>query len=472
MTGVQSTWIWKLLTEFPRTDATPGEKYVFGLDSRTVPNFPRLDATPGDRYVIGREVMTVPIFPRTSATPGEMFRMDVGFRPDANIPWTSSKPGEKSVGELGCRSVLGFSQVDSAQSKCGAVELDFRRANCPPGEIGAEKCDYIMPAPLAGSSDLECLPYQGKDCIRDFSAGGTLSPSVSDLSGPRGLYVTDSPVGHPGTLSSSTFMTEMLVDPGGTLPSSDLAGMLLPAIPVSPVGFWGTLSSSDSDPVGQDSPYGADGPVGHLGKLSPSTYTYEIMKDTGGTSPSCDLAGMRGLAPSAESAVWRGPVGPAVSSETLTPSVDVPGLCRIVLTVGLCPEVAVPLPAVWDPVCVTFWKILLQSMIRLSCRPAIVNGLDRNMKINTESPRLAVTLGERYTSDLLATMSTDLRQMDGIPDVIGAVKIDCRTVWGFPQIDSAAVDCGAVKLDDLIFRRTSFPPGEMVTREWLFIVGH
>ena len=28
-----------LVTEFPRTDATPGEKYVFGLDSRTVPNF-------------------------------------------------------------------------------------------------------------------------------------------------------------------------------------------------------------------------------------------------------------------------------------------------------------------------------------------------------------------------------------------------------------------------------------------------
>ena len=103
------------------------------------------------------------------------------------------------------------------------------------------------------------------------------------------------------------------------------------------------------------------------------------------------------------------------------------------------------------------------SMIRLSCRTAIVNGLDRNMKINTESPRLAVAPGERYTSDLVVTMNTDLRQMDGIPDVIGAVKTDCRTVWGFPQIDSAAVDCGAVELDDLIFRRTSFPPGEMVT---------
>ena len=144
---------------------------------------------------------------------------------------------------------------------------------------------------------------------------------------------------------------------------------------------------------------------------------------------------------------------------------------------------AVPLPAVWDPVCVTFLKILLQSMIRLSCRPAMVNGLDRItmmnteygldriMMMNTESPRLAVTPGEWCASDMLATMSTDLRQMNGIPDVIGARK-DCSTVWGFPQIDSAVVDCGAVELDDLIFRRTSFPPGEMVTREWLFIVGH
>ena len=59
---------------------------------------------------------------------------------------------------------------------------------------------------------------------------------------------------------------------------------------------------------------------------------------------------MRGPASSAESAVRRGPVGPAVSSETSTPSVDVPELCRSVLTVGLCPEVAGPLPALWDPV--------------------------------------------------------------------------------------------------------------------------
>ena len=30
--------------------------------------------------------------------------------------------------------------------------------------------------------------------------------------------------------------------------------------------------------------------------------------------------------------------------------------------------------------------------------------------------------------------------------------------WGCPQLDSTAADCGAVGLDDLIFRRTSFPP--------------
>ena len=75
---------------------------------------------------------------------------------------------------------------------------------------------------------------------------------------------------------------------------------------------------------------------------------------------------------------------------------------------------------------------------------------------NTDSPRLAVTPGEWYASDMLKTMRTDMRQMNGIPEVIGAMY-DCRTVWGFPQIDSTTVDCCTVELDDLIFRRTSFP---------------
>ena len=61
---------------------------------------------------------------------------------------------------------------------------------------------------------------------------------------------------------------------------------------------------------------------------------------------------------------------------------------------------------------------------------------------------------------MLTTMRTDLRQMNGIPEVIGAMY-DCRTVWGFPQIDYTAVDWGAVELDVLTFRRTSFPPVEL-----------
>ena len=34
--------------------------------------------------------------------------------------------------------------------------------------------------------------------------------------------------------------------------------------------------------------------------------------------------------------------------------------------------------------CGTCWKMMLQWLIRLSCRTVIVNGLDRTMKMNTE----------------------------------------------------------------------------------------
>ena len=119
----------------------------------------------------------------------------------------------------------------------------------------------------------------------------------------------------------------------------------------------------------------------------------------------------------------------------------------------------------------TCWKMMLQWLFRMSYRPVIVNGLDRTMRMNTEygvdrimmtntdSPWLAVTPGEWYASDIFTTMRTDLRQMNGIPEVIGAMYV-CRTVWGFPKIDSTAVDCGVVELDDLTFHRTSFPPDE------------
>ena len=115
----------------------------------------------------------------------------------------------------------------------------------------------------------------------------------------------------------------------------------------------------------------------------------------------------------------------------------------------------------------TFRTMMLQWLIRLLCRPVIRNGLGRTTSMNTEygldqlmmtildSPRLAVTLGEWYTSDTLTPLSRDLRQMDGIPEVMGAMY-DCRTGWDFPQFDSTTVDCSAVELDDLTFRRTSY----------------
>ena len=67
---------------------------------------------------------------------------------------------------------------------------------------------------------------------------GILPPS--DSAGPDGPSVTGGPVGQPGTLPPSTFASAILVDPGGTFPSSDLAGMLLPAILVRPVASGGT----------------------------------------------------------------------------------------------------------------------------------------------------------------------------------------------------------------------------------------
>ena len=83
--------------------------------------------------------------------------------------------------------------------------------------------------------------------------------------------------------------------------------------------------------------------------------------------------------------------------------------------------------------CETCWTMLFQWLIRLSCRPVIINGLDRTMRMNTEygldgimmtntdSPRLAVTPGEWYASEMLAMMRTDLRQINGSTEVIGAM---------------------------------------------------
>ena len=192
-------------------------------------------------------------------------------------------------------------------------------------------------------ADLECLHYIGRNCIMDFIAGGTLSPSESDLPGPDDLYVTDGPVGQNGTLSPLTSSSDILVDPGGTW-SADCTGMLFRAIPVGPVGRWGTLPPSDSDPAGPDGPSVAGGPVGQLGTLSSSTFASAILVDPGGMLPSSDLAGMLLPAiPVSPVSIW----GTLSSSDSDPAGQDGPHVMVVPLaTLGRCPRLP-PSPRYW-----------------------------------------------------------------------------------------------------------------------------
>ena len=134
----------------------------------------------------------------------------------------------------------------------------------------------------------------------------------------------------------------------------------------------------------------------------------------------------------------------------------------------------------------------LRTMMRLLCRPVIVHGLNRTMSMNTEngldtimmittdSPRLTVTPGEWYASDVLAQIRCDLRHTYDI-----SAAVDCNAVepndlifrrlslppgdvsagrnenYGSPKMDSAAADSGAVEMDDLIFPWLSLPPEDV-----------
>ena len=120
----------------------------------------------------------------------------------------------------------------------------------------------------------------------------------------------------------------------------------------------------------------------------------------------------------------------------------------------------------------TLQTMMLQWLRRLLCRPVIMNGLDRTMRLNTEngldgsmmtnseSPRLAVTPGEWCASEMIRVIRTDLRQTNGFTEMMGTM-CDYTTAEVFTQIDSAVADCGADELDDFIFRHTSFPPDEL-----------
>ena len=120
--------------------------------------------------------------------------------------------------------------------------------------------------------------------------------------------------------SWSDYISGVLVDPGWTLPSSDLAEMLRPAVP-----------------AGIPFPVGPAGPVGLDGTLSPSDYITGVLVDPGGTLPSSDLAGM--LLPAGIPFPF-GPAGPVGLDGTLSPSDYVSGSWWIL--VGRCHRPTLP----------------------------------------------------------------------------------------------------------------------------------
>ena len=73
-----------------------------------------------------------------------------------------------------------------------------------------------------------------------------MSSSDSDPADQDGPYVTGGPVGHLGTLSMSTSASEILVDPGGMSPSSDLAEMRGPAPPAESAVLGGPVGPAVS----------------------------------------------------------------------------------------------------------------------------------------------------------------------------------------------------------------------------------
>ena len=95
---------------------------------------------------------------------------------------------------------------------------------------------------------------------------------------------------------------------------------------------------------------------------------------------------------------------------------------------------------------------MLQWLMRLLCRPVIMcrlnrtrtmyteNGLDTNMMIPTDSPRLTVTPGEWYGNDVFTQIRHEVRET---------------------RDNSAAVDCNAVIWNNLISRRLFLPPEEV-----------
>ena len=139
-----------------------------------------------------------------------------------------------------------------------------------------------------------------------------------------------------------------------------------------------------------------------------------------------------------------------------------------------------------------YWTRMLQWLMRLLCRPVIMNrlirtrtvytenGLDTNMMKPTDSPRLTVTPGEWYGNDVFTQIRHELRDAGD-----NSAAMDCNTVIrnnlisrrlclppeevsagryetdDFPETDCTAADSDASDMNDLISRRLCLPTEEV-----------
>ena len=101
------------------------------------------------------------------------------------------------------------------------------------------------------------------------------------------------------------------------------------------------------------------------------------------------------------------------------------------------------------------------------------------MMITMDYPRLTVTSGECHTSDVTTLIRRDLRHTHDSSATVNCNAVELNDLifrrlslppendsagrdrtYGSPNLDSAAADSGVVGLDDLTFRRLSFPQDE------------
>ena len=201
-------------------------------------------------------------------------------------------PREAVDMEMRSSSMLSVVESQSVPSRISVVLVEE-------AEVWGAECLASVPVdkalPLLARAACPASVTVCEDCIMMPGVVGTLSPSISDSVGHVGtLSPSDSDsVGLCGMLSPSDSDSVGPVGPEGTLSSSDLAGILFPAVPAGipfPIGLTLTMSSSAFDGMLIPAvPAGLPFPAGPIGTLSPSDFESADPVGPVGALPPCDI---------------------------------------------------------------------------------------------------------------------------------------------------------------------------------------